>query len=57
MHHVAVWNVTASGPIAVWIKGPLCDSEVVGVVAAPGGRKYDVTAPLRDVRLDPEGDK
>lgn len=57
MHHVAVRNVTASGPIAVWIKGPLCDSEVVGVVAAPGGRKYDVTAPLRNVRLDPEGDK
>lgn len=55
MHHVAVRNVTASGPVAVWIKGPLCDAEVVGVAAAPGGRKYDVTAPLRNVRLDPEG--
>lgn len=55
MHHITVRNVTASGPVAVWVKGPLRDAEIVGVAAAPGGRKYDVTAPLRNVRLDPEG--
>ena len=52
MHHVSVRNVTASGKVAVWIKGPLCDSEVVSIVGASGGKKYDITAPVENVRLD-----
>ena len=52
MHHVSVRDVTASGKVAVWIKGPLRDSEVVSIVSAPGGKKYDITAPVENVRLD-----
>ena len=52
MHHVSVRNVTASGKVAVWVKGPLCDSEVVSIAEAPGGKKYDITAPVENVRLD-----
>lgn len=54
MHHVMVENVVASGPVAVWIKGPMCDSVVRGIQAAPQGRKYSVTAPLERVILDDE---
>ena len=53
MHHVTVRNVKASGPVAVWMKGPMCDSEIVSIEAAPGGRKYDRTAPIERVTLDP----
>ena len=52
MHHVSVRDVAASGKVAVWVKGPLCDSEVVSIVGAPGGKKYDITAPVENVRLD-----
>ena len=52
MHHVFVRNVTASGKVAVWVKGPLCDSEIVSVAEAPGGKKYDITASVENVRLD-----
>ena len=54
MHHITVRNVKASGPVAVWMKGPLCDSEIVSIEAAPGGRKYDRTAPIERVALDAE---
>ena len=54
MHHVTVRNVKASGPVAVWMKGPMCDSEIVSIEAAPGGRKYDRTAPIERVALDAE---
>jgi dienelactone hydrolase len=52
MHHISVRDVTASGNVAVWVKGPLRDSEIVSVKAAPGGKKYDITAPVDNVRLD-----
>ena len=52
MHHVSVRDVTASGKIAVWVKGPLCDSEIVSINETMGGKKYDITAPVENVRLD-----
>ena len=52
MHHVTVRNVKASGPVAVWLKGPLADSEIIGIEAIPGGKKYDITAPTERVTLD-----
>lgn len=52
MHHVTVRNVKASGKIAVWVKGPMQDSEITGVTVPVGGRKYDVTAPTERVVLD-----
>ena len=52
MHHVTVRNVTASGPVAVWVKGPICDSSIVGIRETSGGRKYDITAPIERVVLD-----
>ena len=52
MHHIAVRNVTASGKVAVWVKGPLCDSEIVSINEATGGRKYDITASIENVLLD-----
>jgi len=54
MHHITVKNVTSSGKIAVWVKGPLVDSEITGIVTPPGGKKYDVTAPTERVVLDIE---
>ena len=54
MHHVTVRDVASSGRVAVWIKGPLCDSAVDGIRCLAGGRKYDVTAPLARVALDPD---
>ena len=54
MHHITVRNVTASGKVAVWLKGPMCDSSVTGIVPAPGGRRYDVKAPLERVELEPD---
>ena len=52
MHHIFVKGVKASGKTAVWIKGPLCDSEVVSVSETQGGKKYDISAPIENVRLD-----
>ncbi len=52
MHHIAVRNVTASGKVAVWVKGPLCDSEIVSINEMTDGRKYDITAPIENVLLD-----
>ena len=52
MHHVTVRNVKASGKIAVWVKGPMQDSEITGVTVPAGGRKYDVTAPTERVAMD-----
>ena len=52
MHHVSVRGVTASGKVAVWVKGPLRDSSIVSVSEAPGGVKYDITAPIENVALD-----
>ena len=52
MHHVTVKDVTASGPLAVWIKGPMSDSSVTGIRTAPGGRKYDISAPIERVITD-----
>ena len=54
MHHVTVKGVKASGKVAVWMKGPMCDSSVTDVTPGPGGRRYDITAPLERVALDPE---
>lgn len=56
MHHITVRDVTASGRVAVWLKGPMCDSSVTGIVPAPGGCRYDVRAPLERVELEPESD-
>lgn len=52
MHHVSVRNVTAAGKVAVWVKGPLCDSEIVSITETPGGAKYDISAPIENVTLD-----
>ena len=52
MHHVFVRGVKASGKVAVWVKGPLCDSEVVSVTESSGGAKYDITAQIENVVLD-----
>ena len=52
MHHIRVENVKASGPIAVWMKGPICDSSITHIEAIPGGRKYDITAPHERVTMD-----
>ena len=52
MHHVSVTDVTASGKVGVWLKGPLCDSKVTGISVPEGGRRYDITAPLERVELD-----
>ena len=52
MHHIAIRNVTASGKVAVWVKGPLCDSEIVSISETTGGRKYDITAPVENVSFD-----
>jgi len=54
MHHITVRDVQASGPVAVWVKGPLNDSSVVGIKPAPGGRRYDITAPTERVTFDKE---
>ena len=52
MHHVDVRGVQASGKVAVWIRGPLSESSIVSVTAAPGGKKYEISAPMENVRLD-----
>jgi hypothetical protein len=52
MHHVSVRGVKASGKVAVQVKGPLCDSEIVSVTEAPGGVKYKVDAQTENVVLD-----
>ena len=54
MHHVTVRDVASSGRVAVWIKGPLVDSSVTGIRCLAGGKKYDVTAPIERVDVDPE---
>ena len=51
LHDVTVRNVQASGPVAVCIQGPMCDSSVAGIREAPGGKKYEVTAPTERVVL------
>ena len=53
MHHITVRDVASSGHVAVWIKGPLCDSSVTGIRCLVDGPKYDVTAPVERVELDP----
>lgn len=52
MHHITVRGVKASGKVAVWLKGPLCDSSITDITVAPNGRKYEITAPLERVELD-----
>ncbi len=54
MHHVTVRDVASAGRVAVWIKGPLNDSSVTGIRCLAGGKKYDVTAPIARVDLDPQ---
>lgn len=54
MHHVTVRDVASAGRVAVWIKGPLCDSSVTGIRCLADGKKYDVTAPVARVDLDPQ---
>ena len=52
MHHIRVENVKASGPIAVWLQGPICDSSLPHLEALPGGRNYGLTAPHERVTMD-----
>lgn len=54
MHHVTVRDVASAGRVAVWIKGPLCDSSVTGIRCLVDGKKYDVTAPIERVDIDPQ---
>ena len=52
MHHINVRGVKASGKVAVWIRGPLSDSSVVSITEVPGGKKYEISAPMENVQLD-----
>lgn len=52
MHHISIRGVMASGKVAVWVRGPLCDSEIVSVTEAPGGVKYKVDAQTENVVLN-----
>lgn len=52
MHHISVRNVQSASPIAVWLKGPLCDSTVTGITPMPGGNRYEIKAQLERVELD-----
>ena len=51
-YNITVRNVKSASPVGVWLKGPMCDSEVTGIEAMPGGKRYDITAPLERVKLD-----
>ena len=53
MSHITVRDVVSSGRSAVWIKGPLCDSSVIGIRCLADGPKYDVSAPVERVEFDP----
>jgi len=52
MHHISVTDVKSASDVGVWIKGPLADSVITGIDIPKGKKKYDVTAPLSNVRTD-----
>lgn len=52
MHDVIVKDVTSTAKAGVWIKGPLCDSEITGIRVKPDAKKYDVSAPLARVKTE-----
>lgn len=53
MRNILVDGVMAKGKVAVWIKGPLCDSAIRNVFTeTPQTKRYDTSAPTERVILE-----
>lgn len=52
MRDIVVKDVECRGRVGVWIHGPLADATFMNVTTPLGGKKFDITVPLRNVKLD-----